>query len=89
MKTPNTNNKALKIAGLIAAWIIGIAAGIILLATLFINIRSRIVCSEYYRIRTKLCNNPGLNNGYVPQGCTWDPENELYPFFRKVIRISE
>lgn len=59
-------NKCLKIITIILSVIIGLA-GILLLV---LNIGKHIIYKDYYSIRKTAAKNPGLSEGFIPQGLT-------------------
>lgn len=42
--------------------------GVLLLTVGLLNVLKFAIYSEYYSIREKVCDNPGLNDGFIPQG---------------------
>ena len=51
--------------------------GLFLLTISVLNIAKFFIYSEYYSIKTNICKNPGLNDGFVCQGIAVSEENEV------------
>jgi len=68
--------KILKIGKLIMFVIIGILA-LILVTIIGLNIAKHFIYSDYYSIKTDMCKNPGLNDGFVCQGIAVSEENNV------------
>ena len=69
--------KVLKFIGkLIMFVIIGILA-LILVTIIGLNIAKHFIYSDYYSIKTDICKNPGLNDGFVCQGIAVSEENNV------------
>lgn len=69
--------KILKFIGkLIMFVIIGILA-LILVTIIGLNIAKPFIYSDYYSIKTDICKNPGLNDGFVCQGIAVSEKNEV------------
>lgn len=69
--------KILKFIGkLIMFVIIGILA-LILVTIIGLNIAKHFIYSDYYSIKTDICKNPGLNDGFVCQGIAVSEENNV------------
>jgi len=49
--------------------------GLIVVSLLGLNIAKHFIYSDYYSIKTNLCKNPGLNDGFVCQGIAVSEEN--------------
>ncbi len=64
--------KALKITGKILLWFICIVLALVLLVLGGLNIAKFGIYSEYYGLRSEVCKNPGLNDGFVHQGICVD-----------------
>ena len=56
--------------------IIGVL-GLVLLAIVGLNIAKLFIYDEYYSIKTNVCKNPGLNDGFVCQGIAVSEENSV------------
>lgn len=69
--------KAFRILGKSIMFIIIGIIGLFLLTLLGLNIAKYFVYSEYYSIKTNICKNPGLNDGFVCQGIAVSEENEV------------
>ena len=70
--------KVIKKIGIISA--ITVAAVICLLALVLggLNLAKFLIYSDYYEIKTDLCENPGLSDGFVCQGiCAYDKEGKI------------
>jgi len=68
--------KILKIGKLIMFVIIGILA-LILVTIIGLNIAKYFIYSDYYSIKTDICKNPGLNDGFVCQGIAVSEEDNV------------
>ncbi len=69
--------KILKFIGkLIMFVIIGILA-LILVTIIGLNIAKHFIYSDYYSIKTDICKNPGLNDGFVCQGIAVSEEDNV------------
>lgn len=69
--------KILKFIGkLIMFVIIGILA-LILVTIIGLNIAKHFIYSDYFSIKTDICKNPGLNDGFVCQGIAVSEENNV------------
>ncbi len=60
--------KVLRIAALTVGIIILAAVGLVLLTLLTLNVAKFFIYSDYYDIKTNICPNPGLGDGFVCQG---------------------
>lgn len=60
--------KILKLIEKIFIGIIGGLIGLVLIVLTGLNLAKFAIYSEYYSIKDNLCNNPGLNDGFVHQG---------------------
>ena len=69
--------KAFRIWGKSVMFIIIGIIGLFLLTLLGLNIAKYFVYSEYYSIKTNICKNPGLNDGFVCQGIAVSEANEV------------
>lgn len=67
--------KILIIAGKSALFTILGAIALVLLVIIGLNIAKFFIYSEYYSIKTNVCKNPGLNDGFVCQGIAVSEEN--------------
>lgn len=67
--------KILKIIGKSFLWFITGIFSLILLIFISLNILKYAIYSEYYSIKTNICENPGLNDGFVCQGIAANEEN--------------
>ena len=63
------------IAGKSALFTILGAIALVLLVIIGLNIAKFFIYSEYYSIKTNVCKNPGLNDGFVCQGIAVSEEN--------------
>ena len=69
--------KAKRILGKSLMFIIIGILSLVLLTVLGLNIAKHFIYSEYYSIKTNICKNPGLNDGFVCQGIAVSEENEV------------
>lgn len=69
--------KAIRILGKSLMFIIIGILSLVLLTVLGLNIAKHFIYSEYYSIKTNICKNPGLNDGFVCQGIAVSEENEV------------
>lgn len=60
----------MKAFGKIFVGIIGCLVGLILIALLSLNIAKYFIYSDYYEMKSDVCKNPGLSDGFVCQGIT-------------------
>ena len=67
--------KIMIIAGKSALFTILGAIALVLLVIIGLNIAKFFIYSEYYSIKTNVCKNPGLNDGFVCQGIAVSEEN--------------
>ncbi len=67
----------LKIVGKILLKVLIAALGLAIVAVGVLNLAKFALYHEYYSMRTKLCVNPGLNDGFVCQGIAASEENDL------------
>ena len=67
--------KALKITGKILMFIVITLVALVLLVLVGLNIAKFFIYSDYYSNKTDICNNPGLNDGFVCQGIAVSEEN--------------
>ena len=70
--------KILKIIAKVIGGIVGGAVALFLLAWIGLAIGKYFIYWDYYKIRSKEARNPGLNNGYVSQGCTYNDDEAYY-----------
>jgi hypothetical protein len=66
--------KILKISGIVLGSIVGLA----LVAVLTLNVAKFAIYSDYYTVKSRIANNPGLNDGAIPQGIASDDEHDFY-----------
>lgn len=64
--------KALKITGKILLWFVSIVLALVILVLAGLNIAKYGIYSEYFSLRDIVCQNPGLNDGFVHQGICMD-----------------
>lgn len=64
--------KALKITGKISLWFVSILLALVLIILGGLNIAKFGIYSDYYSYRGIVCQNPGLNDGFVHQGICVD-----------------
>lgn len=57
--------------------ILGSILSLIIIALLGLNILKFAIYSDYYNYSENVCKNPGLNDGYVPQGIAVSDEDDL------------
>jgi len=57
-----------KKAGKIALWCLGVLAALAVLVWGGLNLAKFIIYSDYYSLKTDICTNPGLSDGFVCQG---------------------
>ena len=69
--------KVIRILGKSLMFIIIGILSLVLLIVLGLNIAKHFIYSEYYSIKTNVCKNPGLNDGFVCQGIAVSEENEV------------
>lgn len=69
--------KVIRILGKSLMFIIIGILSLVLLTVLGLNIAKHFIYSEYYSIKTNVCKNPGLNDGFVCQGIAVSEENEV------------
>ena len=78
-KTDGTKNvklqKALKLTGKLLLMILAAVLALIILVIGGLNIAKFAIYNEYYSIKTNICKNPGLNDGFVCQGITISEKN--------------
>ena len=70
--------KILKIIAKVLGGIIGGVFCLLFIAWISFFISKYFIFSDYYSIRSKVARNPGMNNGYVPQGCTYNDDEDYY-----------
>ncbi len=52
----------------IAAWVLGVLVGLVILVWFSLNCLKFAIYGDYYAVKTDLCHNPGLGDGFVCQG---------------------
>ena len=67
--------KILKLVGKFIMFVIIGIVSLILVAIIGLNIAKHFIYSDYYSIKTDICKNPGLNDGFVCQGIAVSEEN--------------
>ena len=67
--------KVLKIATKIALLVLAFMLALVILVIGGLNIAKFAIYNEYYSIKTNICKNPGLNDGFVCQGITISEKN--------------
>ena len=67
--------KILLIVGKVVMFIILGVIALFLLTVIGLNVAKHFIYSEYYSIKTNICKNPGLNDGFVCQGIAVSEEN--------------
>lgn len=67
--------KILKFVGKFIMFVIIGIVSLILVAIIGLNIAKHFIYSDYYFIKTDMCKNPGLNDGFVCQGIAVSEEN--------------
>ena len=70
--------KAGKIIGIAIGSIFAAIAGIIILLVLTLTIGAHIKYGEFYKLTTKEAKNPGLWDNYIPQGLTYNDDENYY-----------
>ncbi|MBO5357126.1 MAG: hypothetical protein J6A95_05090 [Clostridia bacterium] len=60
--------KALKKSLKIAAFVLASILALVILVIVILNIAKFAIYNEYYDMKTNLCKNPGLNDGFICQG---------------------
>lgn len=70
--------KILKIILKIIGFFFGGIAGLFLLAILALHVAKYFIYSDYYKIVKRDGRNPGLNSGYVSQGCTYNDDENYF-----------
>ena len=68
--------KILLIVGKVVMFIILGVLALFLLTVIGLNMAKHFIYSDYYSIKTNICKNPGLNDGFVCQGIAVSEENE-------------
>lgn len=61
-------NRVLKIIGKICVIAVASVLALVLLVIGGLNVAKYVIYSDYYKIESSLCKNPGLNDGFVCQG---------------------
>lgn len=56
--------------------VLGALVGLVLLVLIGLNVAKFFIYSDYYGMKTDVCNNPGLSDGFVCQGICADEESE-------------
>lgn len=70
--------KALKLIGKILLWTLCVILAVIIAVLGVLNIAKYGIYSEYFSLRTDVCENPGLNDGFVHQGiCVDDSSGKI------------
>ena len=67
--------KILKFVGKFIMFVIIGIVSLILVTIIGLNIAKHFIYSDYYSIKTDICKNPGLNDGFVCQGIAVSEEN--------------
>ena len=67
--------KILKLVGKFIMFVIIGIVSLLLVAIIGLNIAKHFIYSDYYSIKTDICKNPGLNDGFVCQGIAVSEEN--------------
>ena len=67
--------KILKFVGKFIMFVIIGIVSLLLVAIIGLNIAKHFIYSDYYSIKTDICKNPGLNDGFVCQGIAVSEEN--------------
>lgn len=68
----------LKIIAKVICGIIGSVVGLFLLAWIGLAIGKNFIYSDYYKVQSKEAKNAGLNQGFVPQGCTYNEDDDYF-----------
>ena len=69
--------KILKFIGKLIMFVIMGILALILVTIIGLNIAKHFIYSDYYSIKTDICKNPGLNDGFVCQGIAVFEENNV------------
>ena len=69
--------KLIRFAGKLIMFIIIGIVSLVLLTIVGLNIAKHFIYSEYYSIKTEICINPGLNDGFVCQGIAVSEEDSV------------
>lgn len=70
--------KILKIVLKVIGGLFGGAVGLIFLAWIGLSVGKYFIYHDYYKIWNKEAKNPGLNDGFIPQGCTYNEDDDYY-----------
>ena len=71
--------KTLKLIGKICVITVASILALVILFLGGLNIAKFAIYSEYYSIKTNICKNPGLSDGFVCQGiCAYEEENKFF-----------
>ena len=69
--------KTLLILGKIIMFVFVALVALILLTLIGLNVAKYFIYGDYYSMKTDVCKNPGLNDGFVCQGIAVSEENEV------------
>ena len=69
--------KILKLVGKFIMFVIIGIVSLLLVAIIGLNIAKHFIYSDYYSIKTDICKNPGLNDGFVCQGIAVSEQNNV------------
>ena len=69
--------KILKFVGKFIMFVIIGIVSLLLVAIIGLNIAKHFIYSDYYSIKTDICKNPGLNDGFVCQGIAASEQNNV------------
>ena len=69
--------KALKILAKVAIIVLAALLAVVILVIGGLNIAKFAIYKEYYSIKTDVCKNPGLNDGFVCQGIAANEKNDV------------
>ncbi len=71
--------KILKKAGKLAVMIIASVLALVILVLGILNVAKFAIYSDYYSMKSDVCKNPGLNDGFVCQGiCAFEDEGKIF-----------
>lgn len=70
--------KIAKIIGKCFGFVFGGIIALFVLAWMTLAVGKYFIYADYYRIWSREARNPGLNKGYVPQGCTFNDDENYF-----------
>lgn len=69
--------KEIKIIGKVLMFTVIAIVALVLLTLIGLNVAKFFIYSDYYSIKTNICKNPGLNDGFVCQGIAVSEDDEV------------